>query len=169
MVPTLSGRYQTPAKGTLVVESAKGLLYSETPVNSLCSRHAKFPACAATIICLLLGAACNGSAPGQSLRSVPCPSPSGLANLSLDSISPEALAYLQKYSLPTTSPAEFCGYLERLQREHESKIEEGLIDMMGDYFWASQSIETGYYFSYKLRERPIPQIIQDRASSEEQM
>src|SRR5438093_7481579 len=40
--------------------------------------------------------------------------------------------------------------------------------MMGDYFLATQKIETGYYFSYKIGfpEREIPQVVLDRASSE---
>ncbi len=123
---------------------------------------------AVLLLSLLLNAGCFSSAPGQSLNSAPCPSISGVPNLRLADISPEALPYLKKYSLPADQ-ADFCRYLERLQKEHQSKIEEGLIDMMGDYFWATQTIETGYSFSYKMRQRPIPQIIQDRASSEDQM
>ena len=38
--------------------------------------------------------------------------------------------------------------------------------MMGDYFLASQKIETGYFLSYKIRNRQIPQIILDGVSSE---
>lgn len=101
----------------------------------------------------------------------PCLPISGLPNLTLADISPEALPYLEQYSIPTTDETEFCRYLERLQQEHEAKIEEGLIDMMGDYFWTTQTVETNYYFSYKLsgRSERTPQIILDRASSEDAM
>src|SRR5207244_10337212 len=58
--------------------------------------------------------------------------------------------------------------LERIQHEHEAKIEEGLLDMMGDYFLTTQKIETGYYFSYKIAfpDREIPQVVRNGASSE---
>src|SRR5216684_3496817 len=99
-----------------------------------------------------------------------CVSPPGLANLSLTTVSPEALGYIKKYSLPA-KPADFCTYLERLKRQHQTAVEEGLIDMVGDYFFSTQSIETGYFFSYKLGPpgRQTPKIILDRAASEDQM
>ena len=36
--------------------------------------------------------------------------------------------------------------------------------MMGDYFWTTQTIETGYLFSYKLGSpgKEIPKVILDR-------
>ena len=98
-----------------------------------------------------------------------CPSVAGrLPNFELKDISAEALPYLRKYSLPAANGVEFCRYLDRIQHEHEVKVEEGLLDMMGDYFLAAQKIETGYYFSYKIGYpgREIPQIIRDRASPE---
>ncbi len=99
----------------------------------------------------------------------PCPSIARkLPNLELKEISAEAVAYLKKYSLPVGERTAFCRYLEHIQHDHEVKIEEGLLDMMGDYFLATQKIETGYYFSYKIGfpEREIPQVVLDRASSE---
>ncbi len=101
----------------------------------------------------------------------PCSPIAGLPNLTLSDISTEALPYLEHYSIPTTDETEFCRYLERLRQEHEAKIEEGLIDMMGDYFWTTQTVETNYYFSYNLngRQESTPQIILDRASSEDEM
>ncbi|MSO24007.1 MAG: hypothetical protein EXQ58_12355, partial [Acidobacteria bacterium] len=116
---------------------------------------------AAFLVGLLLYAGCSNFKPGSGQlpaseqistilakeKQPPCPSFSGM---SLSNIAFEALPYLKKYAVPTTDATEFCRYLERLQQEHESKIEEGLIDMMGDYFWATQTIETNYFFSYKL-------------------
>ena len=101
----------------------------------------------------------------------PCSPSSELPNLALADISAEALAYLEQYSIPTANETELCRYLEQLQQEHETKIEAGLIDMMGDYFWTTQTVETNYYFSYQLsgRSEATPQIILDRASSEEEM
>src|SRR5262245_41254158 len=116
-----------------------------------------------TFLLILLCVGCHSKAgPIQSACS---------ANLNLADISREALPYLQKYSIPTSSQEDFCGYLQRLEREHAPKIEEGLIDMMGDYYWSTQTIETNYYFSYKIG-RPsanIPQIILDRKSSDDEM
>ena len=101
----------------------------------------------------------------------PCAPGSEHLNLTLTELSPEALPYLERYSIPTTDETEFCRYLERLRQEHEAKIDEGLIDMMGDYFWSTQTVETNYYFSYQLSGRAdvTPQIILDRASSEDEM
>ena len=99
----------------------------------------------------------------------PCPSIARkFPNFELKDISAEALAHLRKYSLPIGDRAAFCRYLEHIQHDHEVKVEEGLLDMMGDYFLATQKIETGYYFSYKIGfpEREIPQVVLDRASSE---
>jgi len=89
-------------------------------------------------------------------------------NLELGSISSDALAYLRKYALPTGDRVAFCRYLERTQHDHEAKVEEGLLDMMGDYFLTTQKIETGYYFSYKIGspDREIPQVVLKGASSE---
>jgi hypothetical protein len=100
----------------------------------------------------------------------PCVSPSGPVNLSLTTVSPEALNYIKKYALPA-NPAEFCSYLERLKKQHQTAVEEGLIDMVGDYFFSTQSIETDYYFSYKYGSpgKPIPQIILDKAAKEDQI
>jgi len=98
-----------------------------------------------------------------------CPSVVGkLPNLELKGISKEALPYLKRYSVPTAEGTAFCRYLDHIQHEHEAKVEEGLLDMMGDYFLTTQTIETGYYFSYKIGYpgREIPQVIRDRASSE---
>src|SRR5262249_24704602 len=99
---------------------------------------------------------------------LPCPSAGKPPNLELKDISTDALPYLKKYSMPITDRRAFCRYLERIQREHEAKVEEGLLDMMGDYFLATQKIETGYYFSYKIVSpgREIPQVIRERGSSE---
>jgi hypothetical protein len=99
-----------------------------------------------------------------------CVSPTGLANLSLTTVSPESLGYIKRYPLPA-NPAEFCTYLERLKRQHQVAVEEGLIDMIGDYYFSTQSIETGYFFSYKYGSpgKQIPQIILDRAAKEDQM
>jgi hypothetical protein len=100
----------------------------------------------------------------------PCVSPGGAANLSLTTVSPEALNYIKKYALPS-SPAEFCTYLERLKKQHQASVAEGLIDMAGDYFFSTQSIETDYYFSYKYGSpgKPIPQIILDKASKDDEI
>ena len=81
----------------------------------------------------------------------PCPSiVRKFPNLDLKTISADALPYLRKYFLPAADGAAFCRYLERIQHDHEVKVEEGLLDMMGDYFLTTQKIETGYYFSYKI-------------------
>src|SRR5207244_13522917 len=131
------------------------------------------PACvlAALLMSAVLDAGCNFNAAPQksSKEDLPCPSiVRKLPNLELKDISTDALRYIRRYSLPTADGAGFCRYLERIQHDHEVKIEEGLVDMMGDYFLASQKIETGYYFSYKIGfpDREIPQVVLDRASSE---
>src|SRR5215467_6865332 len=100
----------------------------------------------------------------------PCVSPGAPANLSLTTVSPEALNYIKKYALPA-NPTEFCSYLERMKKQHQTAVEEGLIDMVGDYFFSTQSIETDYYFSYKYGSpgKPIPQIILDKAAKEDQI
>src|SRR5438067_588064 len=115
------------------------------------------------VLLLILSTTCSAREPA-------CVSPSGAPNLSLTTVSPEALSYIKKYSLPA-NPAEFCDSLERLKRAHQTAVEEGLIDMIGDYFFSTQSIETGYFFSYKFGSpsKPIPQIILDRAANEDQM
>ena len=107
---------------------------------------------------------------GTGIAAPPCVSLAGGANLSLTTLSPESLNYIKKYSLPA-APADFCSYLERLKRQHQSSVEEGLIDMIGDYYFSTQSIETGYFFSYKFGSpgKPIPQIILDKAANEDQM
>ena len=91
-----------------------------------------------------------------------------LPNLELKDISADAVPYLKRYAVPAANGAAFSNYLERIQHEHEAKVEEGLLDMMGDYFLTTQKIETGYYFTYKIGSpgREMPQIIRDRASSE---
>src|SRR2546422_9727199 len=99
----------------------------------------------------------------------PCPSIARqFPNLDLKTISADVLPYLRKYSLPAADGAAFCRYLERIQHDHEVKVEEGLLDMMGDYFLTTQKIETGYYFSYKIGYpgREIPRVILDGSSSE---
>src|SRR5213592_666305 len=91
-----------------------------------------------------------------------------LPNLELKDISADALPYMKRYAVPTANGAAFSNYLDRIQHEHEAKVEEGLLDMMGDYFLTTQKIETGYYLSYKIGypDRQIPQVILDHASSE---
>ncbi len=124
------------------------------------------------VLAFLLCAGCNFKAATSQTTSgtdLPCPAVAGkLPNLGLKDISSEALPYLTKYSVPTGDGTEFCRYLERIQREHEIKVEEGLLDMMGDYFLTTQKMETGYYFSYKIGYpgREIPKVILDGASSE---
>ena len=125
------------------------------------------------LISVFLYAGCDfGAAPQNSVskkQDLPCPSIiRKLSNLDLRGISVNAFPYLKKYSLPAADGVVFCQYLERIQHDHEMKIEEGLLDMMGDYFLATQKIETGYYFSYKIGfpGREIPQVILDRTSSE---
>ena len=88
-----------------------------------------------------------------------------LPNLELKDISADALPYMKRYAVPITNGAAFSSYLERIQHEHEIKVEEGLPDMMGDYFLTTQKIETGYYFTYKIGSpgREMPQVIRDRA------
>src|SRR6185436_8167420 len=98
-----------------------------------------------------------------------CPAVAGkLPNLDGKNLPADALPYLGKYSLPTADRTAFCAYLERIQKEHEGKVEDGVLDMMGDYFLTTQKIETGYYFSYKIGSpgREIPKVILDRASSD---
>ena len=102
-------------------------------------------------------------------QDLPCPSSvRRLPNLDLKAISADALPYLRKYALPLADEVSFCRHLKRIQHDHEVKIEEGLLDMMGDYFLTTQKIETGYYFSYKIGypDREIPRVIRDGASSE---
>src|ERR1051325_879243 len=113
------------------------------------------------VLVLILAANCSAREPA-------CVSPSGAANLSLTTLSPESVDYTKKYALPSAA-AEFCDYLERLKRGHQTAVEEGLFDMIGDYFFSTQTIETGYFFSYKLGGKQIPKIISDRAASEDQM
>jgi len=122
---------------------------------------------------VFLCAGCNFGAASQNSvlkkQDLPCPSAvRKLPNLDLKAISADALPYLRKYALPAADGGAFCRYLERIQHDHEVKIEEGLLDMMGDYFLTTQKIETGYYFSYKIGfpDREIPQVIRDGASSE---
>jgi hypothetical protein len=107
---------------------------------------------------------------GASQAAPPCVSPSGPANLSITTVSPESLNYIKKYSLPA-NPTEFCNYLERMKKQHQAAVEEGLVDMVGDYFFSTQSIETDYFFSYKYGSpgKQIPQIILDRAANEDQV
>lgn len=127
---------------------------------------------AALCITVFLYAGCNyDAAPSQktSATDLRCPSIVGkLPNLELKNIPAEALAYLTRYSLPAADRVAFCRHLERLQHDHEVKIGEGLLDMMGDYFLTTQKMETGYYFSYKIGfpDREIPKVILDGASSE---
>jgi hypothetical protein len=85
-------------------------------------------------------------------------------------VSPESLNYIKKYSLPANAQ-EFCNYLDRLKKQHQAAVEEGLIDMVGDYFFSTQSIETDYFFSYKYGSpgKPIPQVILDRAAKDDQI
>ena len=141
-----------------------------------CLKYKKFAVCpgqlvkcgvmrylSSVVLLLVFSATCTSAEP-------PCVSASGVANLSLTTVSPEAVSYIKKYSLPG-NPTDFCNYLERLERQHQAAVEEGLIDMVGDYFFTTQSIETDYFFSYKLGSpgKPIPQIILDRAANEDQM
>ena len=115
-----------------------------------------------------LYAGCNFSAAPQR-REPACPAVAGsLPNLELKDLSTDARGYLTRYSLPIADADALCRYLERIQHDHEMKVEEGVLDMMGDYFLTTQKIETGYYFTYKIAfpDREIPKIITDRASSE---
>src|SRR5437899_6873690 len=115
-------------------------------------------------VSVLLYIGCNfGAAPQTCLSSL-----GKSLNLDLTNISRDALGYLRKYGLPTGDRLAFCRYLERVQHDHQAKVENGLLDMMGDYFLTTQKIETGYYFSYKIGspDREIPQVVLDRASSE---
>src|SRR5437762_4766537 len=107
---------------------------------------------------------------GISHAEPPCVSPGASANLSLTTVSPDSLTYIKKYSLPGNA-TEFCNYLERLKKQHQASVEEGLIDMVGDYFFSTQSIETDYFFSYKYGQpgKAIPQIILDKAAKEDQV
>jgi hypothetical protein len=115
-----------------------------------------------------LCAGCNFIAAPQ--RNQPsCPAVAGsLANIEPKDLSADARGYLTRYSLPITDADALCQYLERIQHDHEMKVEEGVLDMMGDYFLTTQKIETGYYFTYKIGfpDREIPRIILDRTSSE---
>jgi len=116
------------------------------------------------VISVVLSAGCSSTAAQQA-----CPAVAGkLSNLDIKNLPADAVPYLARYSLPTTDRTAFCAYLERIQHEHEVKVEGGLLDMMGDYFLTTQKIETGYYFSYKIGSpgREIPKVILDRASSE---
>src|SRR5437867_8414271 len=113
---------------------------------------------------VLLYIGCNFAAAPQT-----CLSSLGKSlNLDLTNISRDALGYLRKYGLPTGDRLAFCRYLERVQHDHQAKVENGLLDMMGDYFLTTQKIETGYYFSYKIGspDREIPQVVVKGASSE---
>ena len=125
------------------------------------------------VIAAFLYSSCDfGAAPQNTLskkQDLQCPSVvRRFPNLELKDLSAEALGYIRKYSLPIGDRVAFCRYLERIQHEHEAKIEEGLLDMMGDYFLTTQKIETGYYFSYKIAfpDREIPQVVRNGASSE---
>src|SRR5439155_3202247 len=120
---------------------------------------------------LLLSTSVSGTPQNSELKKqdLPCPSiVRKFPNLDLKDISSDALPYLRKYSLPAADGAAFCRYVERIQHEHEAKVEEGLLDMMGDYFLTTQKIETGYYLSYKIGypDRQRQQVILDHASSE---
>src|SRR2546427_5318498 len=118
------------------------------------------------VISVLLYSGCTFVAAPQSS---PCPSsPRKSPNLELTNLSSDALAYLRRYALPSGDRVAFCRYLERIQHDHEAKVEDGLLDMMGDYFLTTQKIETGYYFSYKIGspDREIPQVVLKGASSE---
>jgi len=115
-------------------------------------------------VSVLLYIGCNfGAAPQTCLSSL-----GKSLNLDLTNISRDALGYLRKYGLPTGDRLAFCRYLERVQHDHQAKVENGLLDMMGDYFLTTQKIETGYYFSYKIGspDREIPQVVLKGASSE---
>src|SRR5438552_11366213 len=118
-------------------------------------------------ITVFLYAGCNFTAAPQQ-RDPSCPAVGKLPNLKLEHLSRDARGYLTKYSLPNSDADAFCRYLESIQHDHEVKVEDGLLDMMGDYFLTTQKIETGYYFTYKIGfpDREIPKIILDRASSE---
>src|SRR5262245_5580806 len=115
-----------------------------------------------------LCAGCNFIAAPQ--RNQPsCPAIAGsLANIEPKDLSADARGYLTRYSLPTTDVDAWCRYLEQMQHDHTVKVEEGVLDMMGDYFLTTQTIETGYYFTYKVPfpDREIQKIILDRLSSE---
>src|SRR2546428_7100385 len=125
------------------------------------------------VVTIFLYAGCNFGAASESSQSrkqdLTCPSTLRKSpNLELTNISSDALAYLRKYALPARDRVSFCRYLERIQHDHEAKVEDGLLDMMGDYFLTTQKIETGYYFSYKIGspDREIPQVVLKGASSE---
>src|SRR5437868_11356588 len=51
-----------------------------------------------------------------------------LPNLELKDISADALPYMKRYAVPITNGAAFSSYLERIQHEHEIKVEEGLLE-----------------------------------------
>jgi hypothetical protein len=74
--------------------------------------------------------------------------PEGQRNLCLSDLSPQILPYLKKHNIPTKKEA-LCLYLEDLQTLHNARIEEGLIDMAGDYFRTSQNDETRTYLELK--------------------
>jgi hypothetical protein len=79
----------------------------------------------------------------------PCPSnPEGQKNLRLSDVPAQILPYLNKHNIPTKEAA-FCRFLENLQQMHKARIEEGFLDMAGDYFMTSQSEETRIYLGLK--------------------
>ena len=94
------------------------------------------PASAVLFMSVFLCAGCNfsaapqgTSAPAVSQKDPACPSvPGKLPNLELKNIPADALPYLTKYSLPNADSDAFCRYLERIQHDHEVKIEEGLLE-----------------------------------------
>ena len=111
---------------------------------------------------------CNFTAAQQQEEPACAAAAGGLPNLELRDLSADARGYLTKYSLPITDAVAFCQHLQQMQHDHEAKVEEGVLDMMGDYFLTTQKIETGYYYTYKIAfpDREIPKIILDRMSSE---
>jgi hypothetical protein len=79
----------------------------------------------------------------------PCPStPEGERNLRLSDIPPPIRPFLKKHNIPTEEAA-FCRFLENLQTLHKARIEEGFIDMAGDYFMTSQNEGTRIYLGLK--------------------
>jgi hypothetical protein len=140
-------------------------------LNSIGIRIEQIVIGVALFISLFISAGCSYAAPAQRTpaAALRCPAVARkFPNLELKNISSEALSYLRKYSLPTADGDAFCRYLERIQHEHEVKVEEGLLDMLGDYFLTTQKMETGYYFSYKIGfpDREIPKVILEGTSSE---
>ena len=107
-------------------------------------RKRSLPLAVLSITVFLYGG-CNFTAAPQG-RDPSCPAVAGkLPNLELKDLSTDARGYLTKYSLPNSDADAFCHYLESIQHNHEVKVEDGLLDMMGDYFLTTQKIETGYY------------------------